>query len=354
MSKTFLYFAILAILGFGVWYFLFSEKSGQIFSSSDAGFTIRDTGSIGKIFLAGNNSSESITLVREGDHWTVNGRYQVLQSTLDQLLSTMYFQRAAFPVPPQQRDAMIRGLAGAGIKVEVYNRSGAPMRTFYVGGELNQFAGTVMLIDGSETPYVVQIPGFEGYLTTRYTPSIDIWRDRIIFDLQPAQIEQVSVHYPREPLNDFTIRQSGDGKLSVALDSQLHLSTPLNAARAKAYLTHFSKVYNEGYMNGLIDLDSTVRSMPEKATVDIRGKGGFHTTARFLFFPIDRRSKNRESDAKTFDEHFNLDRYFVIMNNGADTASVQLPRLVPILRHGYEFFEGEESAPLQTDPALRR
>ena len=349
MFKTLLYLAILAVLGFGVWYFLFSEKSGQVFSSSDAGFTIRDTGSIGKIFLAPNNSSETITLVRKGDSWVVNGRYPVLQSTLDQLLTTMYFQRAAFPVPPQQRDAMIRGLAGAGIKVEVYNRGSEKMRTFYVGGELNQFAGTVMLIDGSETPYVVQIPGFEGYLTTRYASDIGVWRDRIIFDVPPDQIEQISVHYPRERLNDFTVRQSPDGKLSVALDTQLHLATPLNMSRVKSYLTRFSKVYNEGYMNGLLDLDSTVRSMPEKAVIDVRGKGGYHALAHFIFFPIDRRSKNQNNDPKTFDEHFNLDRYFVILNNGADTASVQVPRMVPILRQGYEFYEGEESATPHSD-----
>ena len=163
MQKTLLYLAILAILGFGVWYFLFSNKSGQMFRSADAGFTIRDTAAIGKIFLAANENPNTITIERKGGSWIVNNKYPVLRSTLDQLLATLYNQRAAYPVPDNQRDGIIRNLAGAAIKTEIYDLEGRRMRTFYVGGELNRFSGTVMLMEGSEQPYVVQIPGFEGY-----------------------------------------------------------------------------------------------------------------------------------------------------------------------------------------------
>jgi hypothetical protein len=347
MQKTILYLAILAILGFGVWFFLFSDKSGQLFSPSDAAFTIRDTGSIGKIFISANDNPNTITLERKSEGWVLNNKYPVLQSTLRQLLRTLYQQKAAHPVPDNNRDGVIRSLIGGGIKTEVYDRDGNKMRTFFVGGEVVGFAGTAMLMAGSERPYVVQIPGFDGYLTTRYTTDLNQWRDRIVFDLEPDQIEQVSIRYAQEPLNSFTLTQQ-DGKVSVALDTALHYNMPLNERRARGYLTFFSKIYSEGFATGMIGLDSLVSNMPEKATIDLRGKGGYHQQVKIIYFPIDRRSKQAHYDASSLDDNFHADRYFAILNGGKDTATVQVPTFEKIFRRGYEFFIPDEAPPQRT------
>ena len=344
MQKTLLYLAILAILGFGVWYFLFSNKSGQMFRSADAGFTIRDTAAIGKIFLAANENPNTITIERKSGSWIVNNKYPVLRSTLDQLLTTLHNQRAAYPVPDNQRDGIIRNLAGAAIKTEIYDLEGRRMRTFYVGGELNKFTGTVMLMEGSEQPYVVQIPGFEGYLTTRFVADLSVWRDRLVFDIPAQQVEQISVRYAQEPLNSFTLTQR-NGKVSVALDTALHFDKPVNERRAKGYLTFFTKIYSEGYANGTYGLDSTIRGVPVKALIDVRGTGGYHQAATIIYHPLDRRSKNIGDVPTSLDEQYNSDRYFAILNGGQDTATVQVPTFEKIFRRGYEFFMPDEAAP---------
>ena len=349
MQKTLLYLAILAILGFGVWFFLFSDKSGQMFSSADANFGIRDTGMIGKIFIAANDNPNSITIERKGEGWIVNNTYPVLQSTLKQLLNTIYNQKATYPVPDKQRDGVIRSLLGGAIKTEIYDREGRKMRTFYVGGEVRGFAGTAMLMEGSERPYVVQIPGFDGYLTTRYSTEMGMWRDRIVFAVEPQDIEQISVRYAQEPLNSFTITQQ-NGKVSVALDTALHNTQPLNEGRVRSYLTFFKKIYCEAYATGMIDLDTIVRQMPEKATIDIRGAGGYHQQARIIYFPIDKRSKNTEKQVTSFDDNFHSDRYFAVINGGKDTATVQTHTFEKVFRRGYEFFMPDD--PKQGTPAV--
>ena len=53
MSKTILYLVILLLLGFGIYYFIFNNNNGSPYGVSEAGFTIKDTGAIGKIFIAG-------------------------------------------------------------------------------------------------------------------------------------------------------------------------------------------------------------------------------------------------------------------------------------------------------------
>lgn len=337
MQKTFLYLAILVLLGFGVWYFLFSDKSGTLFRSQDANFSVHDTASISKIFISANNTANTIKLERKPEGWVLNDTYPVLASTLKQLMNTLYNQKAIYPVPDVNRDGTIRSMIGGGIKTEIYDNKGRKIRCFYVGGEVRGFAGTAMLMDGSERPYVVQIPGFEGYLTTRYSVDLGIWRDRLVFGIPADQIEKVQVRYAHEPLNSFTVIQKG-GKVSVALDSSLKFQSAVNERRVRSFLSFFSKVYAESYATGMIDLDTIVKQMPEKATIDVWGANGYHKFVRLIYFPVDQRSKQPEGAAPTMDNDFHTDRFFAILNNGADTATMQIQTLDKILRRGYEFY----------------
>jgi hypothetical protein len=343
MSKTILYLVILAILGFGVWFFLFSDKSGELFRSSDSAFTIRDTGLIGKIFLSNNADGKNILIERKEQGWIVNKKYPVLQSMLRNLLATLHDQQALYPAPAESREGIIRNLAGVGIKVEIYDRDGKKMRSFYVGGELARFAGTAMLMEGSERPYVVNLPGFEGYLTPRFTPELRYWRDRAVFNIAPEQITRISVRYPSEPLNSFTLTQSGD-KISVALDSSLKLGQPLNEAHARSYLKFFTKVYSEGFLVDIPELDSIVRSMPQKGVVDVQGANGYHQTATVFYYPRSEHDVQTTPRPDHFEEQFSGDRYFAIINGGADTVSVPMTSFEKIFRRGYEFFTPRNEA----------
>lgn len=338
MIKTLIYVFLLALLGFGVWFFLFSDKSSRSFNAADAGFGVRDTASIGKIFLAANDNPETILLERKADGWVLNGKYPVLKSTLDQLLTTLVKQEAMYPVPDNQRNDIIKGFAGAGIKTEVYDLDGRKIRTFFVGGEMGKFAGTAMLMQGSERPYVVQIPGFEGYLTTRYSTLLNNWRDRLVFDYKPEDIAEINIKYPLEPLNSFDLTQK-NGVLKVSLDSAMQFGDkPVNEHRAKSYLSLFQKIYSEGFVNGFYNLDTIISQMPTKAFITITDVHGKKNSVRIVYFPIDERSKNFGKDIEDFADNFNPDRYYAVVNNGADTATVQIPTFSKIFRRGYEFF----------------
>ena len=139
MQKTFLYLGILALLGFGVWFFLFSQKSGNLFRSQNANFGVHDTASIGKIFISANDAQTTITLERRPEGWILNNQYPVLTTTLKQLMNTLYNQKAIYPVPDVNRNDVIRGLIGGGIKTDIYDLEGRKMRTFFVGGEVRGF-----------------------------------------------------------------------------------------------------------------------------------------------------------------------------------------------------------------------
>src|ERR1043165_7678456 len=108
MRRTAIYLAILAVLGFGIWYFLFRTENP--YSSSEAGFTIKDTASIGKLFLAASDG-ESVTIERTDTGWMVNKKYHALRSTLDLLLTTLYQQIPLYPIPKTAYENVVKALS---------------------------------------------------------------------------------------------------------------------------------------------------------------------------------------------------------------------------------------------------
>jgi hypothetical protein len=340
MQKTLLYIVLLGILGFGVYYFVFKDKQSG-FSSGDAAFNIRDTGIVGKIFIA-DNRGQSVLLERSKTGWTVNKQYKALASPINTLLQTMARQVAAYPVPENAHNTVVKDMTGNALKVEVYARSGEKMRVFYIGGQVHGDDGSYMLMEGAETPYVVQVPGFTGYLTPRYPIKIEDWRDRTIFDMPAADIKSVSVQYPAEPLNSFTVKQDNKGAVTVEADPGVISHYELNERRAKLFLTYFEKVFCEGYTNGTYGIDSILRVTPKRCSIDLTDTKGVSQHVDIYWRPIGRRSKNQlQSNAITPDD-YDSDRFFAVTNNNKDTAMVQIYTFYKFFHKAYEFYQPDD------------
>ena len=340
MKTTIIYVALLAILGFGVWFFLFNRTDS--FSLTEAGFSVTDTAAISKIFLAGKNG---ITTRLERDSvigWKLNGTYPAFVPRVNLLLRTLHDQQAQFPVPEAQHNNVVRSLIANAIKVEIYGRDGHKISVFFVGGEADKFTGTYMLKEGAERPYAVQVANFDGYLTPRYEPGLTEWRDRTVFSIAPERLRQVSVRYMQEPLNSFTFNQAADGKITVALDSGIAAGQALNERRAHAYTKFFTNLNNEGFANGVPGLDTSISHLPRFCTLDISGDKGYHEHLDVYYFPQTRRSKNLAAPRTDFASNYDPDRYYAVTNNGRDTITIQTQMVEKIFRRGYEFFMADK------------
>ena len=237
MGRTLVYLVILALLGFGIYYFLFSSRTSP-YSEAEAGFMVKDTASIGKIFMV-SNDGESVVVERTDSGWVVNKRYKALTSTLNLLLSTFTQQAPLYPVTKNAYEDVVKTMATDGIKVELYRRNGEKMKVFYVGGASVNNTGTNMLMEGAHMPYVVQVPGFIGYITSRYSTRLTDWRDRTVFNIPPAEIKTISVQYADKPINSFNITVNGDTVDVKADESLMKGLDGRNSRRAKVYLNYF-------------------------------------------------------------------------------------------------------------------
>lgn len=336
MKKTIIYLFIIAVLGLAVWYFIF--KPAKAFNG-EANFSVKDTNSIGKIFIARENG-ESITLEHRNDGWYLNKKYKAYYPAVHTLLEAIYGQNAIYPVPREQHNNVVKAMAGDGYKTEIYDRNGNRIRTFTVGGETNNGTGTYMLADGASRPYVVELPGLPLYLTPRYTTDEATWRDKSIFNFAAKDIKRATVQYFQFPINNFIINQN-NGKITIDTDPQLTKNKQPNIKRASSYLTFFERVNCEGFTNGLVDIDSTLRVTEKRCIINVATLTDSQNVTIY-WMPLNRRSKNLLTPRQNYPNQYDADRSYAVFNNNKDTAILQNQMLDKILRAGYEFYEDDK------------
>lgn len=344
MNRTIWYIALLFITLGGV-YFLIVKKPDNPFGSSDATFRISSVDRISKIFLARTNGETILLEKKANGSWSVNGSYPALAGPLHTLLQTIGSQEAAYPVPANNHNSVIRSLAANSVKVEVYvDGQDKSALTFFVGSEAHNYNGTYMLREGAEKPYAVAIPGFKGILNSRYSTSLKDWRSRAVFAADPASIKTIQIDYPAEPLNSFTIQQQSN-KVSLQTKEAVGGSKPLNEQRVQSYVRFFKNLNCEGYLNGVHGLDSIIASVPKRATIKMVTNNGTPQTLDVYWMPLNRRSKNQLSSDETPDG-FDADRFYGVLTAPNDTVIIQRYVFDKVFRKAYEFYEPDEAKPL--------
>lgn len=359
MKKTLVYIAILAIMGFGVYWFFF-RNSDNLYQSKDADFGYRDTAAIGKIFLA-ETDGQSILLERGSDNsWTVNKQYPAMRIQVLNILTCLNKQTALVPVPERDYERVIKMLAGLGVKVELYNREGEKVRCFYVAGQGPNYHGSYMLMEGSQQPYLVEIRGFEGYLTPRYSTDLADWRSRVIFDAADHEIQSFSVDYPDEPLNSFSIDNSSK-PARIKIDAGLSESMKeVHQGRINIFLTLFRNINAEGYLNGAEHLDSVIAHAKLRAHVNMVLKSGLKKQLDFYWIDEKDPFENLRDQTSTdpTNRPTDVERMYMVDVPAKDTILVQRLSFEKFFRKAYEFYMGApepvKSPAVQSTPLNNR
>lgn len=339
MAKTLLYLFLAVLLVGGAWYFLFYNKDDAF--AGDGNFSVNDTATVGKIFMV-TTSGAGITLTRDSAGWMVNNRYRAAQSPVRTLLKTLNLQQVQSTVPLQQRERVIKALAGNAIKTEVYDLNGRRLRSFFVGNEAPGFTGTYMLEEGSEMPYAVGITGFNGYLTPRYSTDVKAWRDHTIIAVPSSAIKSLSITYPAAPQSNFTISRTGADSTALLVTGAPEMALagkPLNVKRVLSYLRLYKAVYCEAFSDGISGLSATLGRMPQVATITLQPATGKGQQVVAYRMPINKRSKNLDVITGTELDNYDGDRLYAVYNNAQDTAIIQYRDFNKLLRRSYEFFE---------------
>ena len=328
MNRTLLLVALFLVLGGIAWYAL-SNKKNQTSShvSWDMNFAVTNTEAIGKIFIA-DRRGRTATLEPKGKVWYYNGKFPARPTAIQTLLETIS-QMNVLNIPPNGAiPGMIKELAAEGIKVEIYDRNNKNLKTYYVGGITNDERGTVLMMDGSEQPYIVHIPGFIGQIRMRFLFGDDEWRDRAIFREKPEEIQSVAIEYPQRKNESFRLEKTGEATYDIQpfFSTTSPAQSPRRKGVAEAYLVQFESLVAEAFESEN-PLRDSVKALVPFVILKVKKTDGAEKTVRF--WPVE--IENRRDNGQPF-----VSRYFTDVNN-EDFMLTQDRVFGPLFR-GYEFF----------------
>lgn len=262
-KKSILIPAILLIVLGGLIYWLTTKSRDSTFSAGNTEFAVKDTGAIDEIHLSNLKGKETKLKEQPGNHWKVNGKYRASQSKIETLLHTIHHVEVKKPVPLESRENVVKSLASENVQVDIY-KNGNLVRSFYVGHQTPSELGTYMAMNNADKkPYVTHIPGFYGYLSTRFFADPAKWRSTLIWDFNPVKIETVEVSYPNEEKEPFKLLKKGEDNFQIQDPGSKQQNATPDEKAVKSYLTKFRDFHCIKQLNDIAKRDSLKDVRPD-------------------------------------------------------------------------------------------
>ncbi len=313
---------------------IMSKSRKGTFSKKDMDFAVKDTASVTKIFMA-DKKNRTVLLERMPDgEWRLNKKYKVRPSGIKMILETMNKLVPKAPVPLSAHNNIVAQLAAASVKVEIYQKvyrinlfdkiklfpHEKLTKTYYVGSATADNMGTFMLLEGSDYPFIVHLPGLRGFVGPRYSVFEKDWRDHTVFRTKLSDIKSVIMEIPRDPENSFRVDAIGDDfRLTKLADSSV--VDGYDTLKLLNFMTAFADLRFESLMDEYVEQkkkDSIIHSLPQNiiTLIDIKGD-----TNRIFTF-----ARPNENQAMDFEGNMyvsDVDRLYALVNDKRDFVMLQ-------------------------------
>ena len=196
----------ISLILFSTLILLFSCKNEK-FDKKD--FAITDSSHISKIIMS-DKSGNSILLKKNNNIWTINNKYEVWQRQIDYTLKVLEDIRIKSSVSEKKIDYVIKNIATTGVKIELF-QDNKRIRSYYIGGNTKDYKGTYMMMEGSETAYIMHIPDRNpGILNPKFgiegtKVNENIWRTPVIIDYIHNDIKKIVCEDIKNLKQSFTV-----------------------------------------------------------------------------------------------------------------------------------------------------
>lgn len=322
MKKNTPIILVTVLLALVAGYFIISNKKTTI-KEELKDFAVSDTAAITKIFIA-DKGGRTGTLQRQPDgKWKINNKFHADQDKINTLLGTIKTLRVRTRVGNMEFNGVVNSMAASAVKCEIYTSDpDKPFKVYYVGGETKDLLGTYMLLENSSTPFVMEIPGFNGYLSTRYFTSEVEWRDHIVFDYRPDEISSFTFMNAPEPAKSFKIEVNGR-KYKVSSPVTGQVIAAVDTIAVESYLGFFSFINFEGFDNEFSQHQrDSLFALGAVYTMSVKDRSGKENSISIYPKPITKRSLS-QSDPQGNPLKYDVDKMYALVNNGQDFVVIQ-------------------------------
>ena len=344
---------LVVIAGLLIW----NNRYLSTIQGEDADFMVWDTASVTRFYLADRFDHESLLERQDDGSWLLNKTYPAHSKQVQYFLSTLYKVRIKMPVSRASHDNIVKQLAVNSTKVEVYqnvprinlfNRvklffHEKRTKVFYVGDATKDSSGTFMLKEGADKAYIVYIPGFRGFISTRFTANPDDWRNHTVFQASLGDIRSITIEFNREPQSNFRVESIGkhNYKLTRLSDGT---TLPYDTLKVINLLSSFSDLRFEALLNNILpqkQIDSVVQS-PFLHRITLTKNDG-STSQMTTFEKLVVNTSIHEIEGRVDEQGRPLDpidhdRVYGLINDGKDFVLIQYYIFDKVL-HPVEYYE---------------
>lgn len=328
-KKSVILVIILAIIAA----FLLLTNSEETFKKQSNIFSVTDTTSVTKFFLADKNNNTVKVERSSTGAWILNDKYEVNPTMVQVMLLTFSEIDIKAPVAKSMRNTVIRMMAGKSVKTEIYQRvyrinifnkiklfpHEKLVRTYYVGDVTMDNSGTFMLMEGSEDPYIVNIPGFKGFVASRYSAIEGDWHSHSVFRYRVPDIKSVSVKYKETPQQSFVINNDNNHIFTVEPLMGKIPAANIDTTKVLRYLSLYRNLNYESLLDDMSKTkrDSILATAPtcEITLLDRFGKS--HTLAAWKrkaeIGQLDNKGNQLDWDIERMYAHKDNDEYMVVI-----------------------------------------
>ncbi len=318
---------------------------------------IENINDISKIIIKDKDNRTIILEKKDNDSWTVNKKFEANKVLISTVLETFKDMRIREPIPKAARNNVVKDLATMGKTVEVYTMGYAINigsiklfkkekleKTYYVGTETPDEMGTFILKKGDNTPYIVHIPNFRGYLSSRFSTIEDLWRTHNVFKYKQSEIESIKVELPNDAKENYTLVNNGNGFSFITSDGKTLPAFDTN--KVLAFLSSFVEMNYERVAKNIPQVEKdTIFTKAPSFIITLNDKKGKTETLKTFVKLSDPTSIAK--DDKDFYQIFDVNRCYALSSRYAtDTLIMQFFNLDNVLKPASYFYIGAEGIPL--------
>ncbi|MEZ4777293.1 MAG: hypothetical protein R3D00_29220 [Bacteroidia bacterium] len=245
MKRTYILIGVLAVAMVCYYLFVFDRNESSL-NPKDIAFAIDDTSAVKTIAMTkviNGEDIERIILDRlPNGTWQLDKKYPVFQPRINYLLKTMHLIHVKEKLIDEGINTAEHILELTHTRVEIYDQDGL-IKSYLLGTEAKGSRGTLMKLKNARYPYIVEMPGLQGFINTHFTLDRTIWRENLLFDGHIDKIQRISLTYP-DPSKTVQLSREAIGSEWRLLGNE----SPLNPDNLEKYLSNFTrKVYAESF-----------------------------------------------------------------------------------------------------------
>lgn len=325
-------------------------RSSNTFRTSSSDFAIADTSTVTKIFMSDKNNN-SIKLVRmPNGKWMLNDQYPALKFNVELMLKTMTDIQVKAPVALAAHNTIVKHLAVSGVKVEVYQmvyridflgirmfRHEKLAKVYYIGGATPDNQASYALMEDSEEPFIIYLPGLRGFVSPRFSTIEKYWRDLNVFRCPIENIRSVKIEVLDNPSYSYEVYvKNGRFQQFISTDNNKPLEN-LDTLKVLNFLSGFRTLNFEAFLNDMDKhtKDSVLSSRPfiVITLTDTSSKIKSITT----FHKLNTRGLK---DFKGRVLPYDPERLYALVNDGKDFVLIQYFTFDKVLRPKPYFVKG--------------